>query len=276
MSILATDLRHTGQRTGHRVVRWVAVASVAFVVAAALASAGAWLGWRDARPLPDDQRAREIVAEVLPGAPAGPIDRWDAIFGDRSPDWETRLLTDDEYDGGSVLVPAPVPDLVAVRATLERTGWRVLPHSGTERLSEMETVEFVTARRAGVELAVFRDGWTGDQGVVLQRPEPALVRPLALAGGVAGLLLGGWLALRFTARHVGRRRWNAPAWAGGALLALPSLAAVSALLDPAAAIPPDVPGAPWEGYVIFKLLTVLGLLAWGGAVVLRLRHRAVS
>ncbi|BCJ45090.1 hypothetical protein GCM10010168_68900 [Actinoplanes ianthinogenes] len=247
---------------------------MALVAGGALASAGAWLGWRGADPLPGDERATAIVAEVLPGAPIGTIDRWDAIFGDRWPDWETRLLTDDEYDGGSVLVPVPVPDLAAVRGALERAGWQILTPARVERLSDVQTVEFVTARRDGVELAVFRDSEPDGAGVVFQRPEPALVRELALAGGVFGLLLGGWVALRFTARQAGRRPWNAPAWAGGALLALPTLAVLGELLSPTAAIPPDVPGAPWEGYVIFKLLTVLGLIAWGWAVVLRLRARS--
>ncbi|WIM97903.1 hypothetical protein ACTOB_001460 [Actinoplanes oblitus] len=273
MSILASDVRHTGRPAGHRLVRWVAVVVVALVFAGALASAGAWLGWRDADPLPSDQRAVAIAAEVLPGAPVDEIDRWDAIFGDRQPSWETRLLTDDEYDGGSVLLPVSVPDLAAVRRTLERTGWRLLPGAGVERLSDVQTVEFVTARRDGVELAVFRDSWSEGSGIVFQRPEPALVRPLALIGGLAGLLLGGWLALRFTARQAGRRPWNAPAWAGGALLALPTLAVLGELLSPTAPIPPDVPGAPWEGYPIFKLPALLGLLAWGWATVLRLRAR---
>ncbi|GIE84648.1 hypothetical protein [Actinoplanes regularis] len=138
MSILATDVRHTGHQAGHR--RWIEVVFVALVVAAALASAGAWLGRQDAGPLPSDRRATGIAAEVLPGAPVGEIERWDAIFGDRMPDLVTRLITDDEYDGGSVLVPVHVPEIAAVRETLERTGWRILPNSGTERLSEAETV----------------------------------------------------------------------------------------------------------------------------------------
>jgi hypothetical protein len=274
MSILATDVQHLGHQARHRLIRWFAVTFVAFVVAAALASAGAWLGWRDTGPLPSDQRATELVAEVLPGAPPGEIERWDAIFGDQWPDPVTRLVSDDEYDGGSVLVPVHVADIAAVRETLQRAGWRIQPNSGTARLADFGTAEFVTARRDGVELAAFRDSWSSGEGIVFQHPEPALVRPLALVGGVLGLLLGGWLALRFTARQVGRRPWNVPAWSGGALLALPTAVAVGNLLLPATPIPPDVPGAPWEGYLVFKLLTILGLIGWGYAVVLRLRAPA--
>ncbi|WP_229074540.1 hypothetical protein [Actinoplanes sp. DH11] len=272
----AIHMHRARPQAWHRLVRWVAVVLVALTVAAGMGSAGAWLGWRGADPLPSDQRAREIVAEVLPGTAVGPSERWDAIFGDPAPDWMTRLISDDEYDGGSVLVPVPVGDLAVVRGTLERAGWRVPPAVRSERLSDADTVESVTARRAGVELAVFRSSGDGGAGVVFQRPEPALVRPTALAGGLVGLLLGGWAASRFTARHVGRRPWNAPAWGGGALLALPSIAAGSELVSPTGAVPPDVPGAPWEGYVIFKLLTVLGLIGWGYAVVLRLRARAAG
>jgi hypothetical protein len=274
MLIVAPDVHHVGHQTWHRVVRWGTVSWVAVVFAGALASIGAWAGWRNADPLPSDQQATEIVGEVLPGATVGEIERWEVTFGDRMPDWVTRLIIDDEYDGGSVLVTVPVSDIAAVRETLARTGWRILPNSGMERLSDGQAVEFVTARRHGVEMAVFHDTWRDGEGIVFQRPEPTLVRYSALVGGIVGLLLGGWAALRFTARHVGRRPWNVPAWAGGALLALPTAAAISALLWPNPAIPPDVPGAPWEGYLVFKLLTGIGLIAWGYALVLRLRHRA--
>ncbi|WP_433830159.1 hypothetical protein ACQP2E_10115 [Actinoplanes sp. CA-015351] len=269
----AADVRHVGHRMWRRVARWGAVAWVAVVCAGALASAGAWVGWRNAGPLPSDQQATEIVGEVLPGAVIGEIERWDVTFGDQMPAWVTRLISDDEYDGGSVLVSVPVPDVAAVRETLARTGWRILPNSGVERISDGQTVEFVTARRHGVEMAVFHDTRYGGEGIVFQHPEPAPVRELALAGGVAGLLLGGSAALMFTAGHVGLRPWNKSAWAGGVLLALPTAAVVSELLHPAAAIPPDVPGAPWDGYVYFKLLIVLGLISWGRACVLRHRHR---
>ncbi|BCY06344.1 hypothetical protein [Actinoplanes sp. L3-i22] len=268
MSILATDVQHVGHQAWHRVVRWLAVLGVAVVTATALASAGAWLGWRDADPLPGDQRVREIVAELLPGTPVGTIERWDVTFGDQQPDLFTRLIADDEYDGGSVLAPVTVPDVAAARTGLERLGWQILPNTGTERLSDVQTVEFVTTRRDGVELALW------GHGIVFQHPEPALVRELALIGGLAGLLLGGWAALKFTARHVGRRPWNGPAWAGGAVLALPTVASLSELLAPTAPVPPDVPGAPWEGYVVFRILTVVGVLSWGYALVVRLRHRA--
>ncbi len=257
---------------GHRAARWVAVVHVAFVVAAALGSAGAWLAWRDATPLPSDQRAGEIATEVLPGATIGEIERWDVTFGDQWPDMYTRLIGDDEYDGGSVLVPVPVADIAAVRETLTRNGWQILPNSGTERLSDVQTVEYVTARRDDVEMAVFHDSWDNGEGIVFQHPQPTGVRRYALAGGLSGLLVGAPAAILFTAGHRGRRRWNAPAWAGGALLALPSLAAVTELISPTAPIPPDVPGAPWEGYVIFKLLTVLGVLGWARAVALRARR----
>jgi hypothetical protein len=269
MSVLATDVPPVRHRTWHRWVRWGAVIWVAVVFAGALASIGAWVGWRNADPLPSDQQTTEIAGQVLPGATVGEIERSDMTFGDRMPDWVTRLIIDDEYDGGSVLVTVPVSDIATVRERLARTGWRILPNSGTGRLSGPQTVEFVTARRHGVEMAVFHDTWHNGEGIVFQHPEPTPVRKLALVGGIVGLLLGGWTALKFTTRHVGRRPWNVPAWAGGVLLTLPTAAAISQLLWPTAAIPPDVPGAPWEGYLVFKLLTGLGLIGWGCALVLR-------
>lgn len=242
-----------------------AVAWVAVVFAGGLASIGAWAGWQTAGPLPSDQQATAIVGEALPGAAAGAIERWDVTFGSRAPGWVTRLITDDEYDGGSVLVTVAVPDIAAVRDTLARTGWRILPDSGTERVSDVQTVEYVSARRQGVEMAVFRDSRDGG-GVVFRHPEPGAVRWLALAGGVAGLLAGGWAALWFT-----RRPLSVPAWSGGALLALPTAAAISELLRPTEAVPPDVPGAPWEAYVVFKILTGIGLICWGYALAVRSR-----
>ncbi|MEU4243270.1 hypothetical protein [Actinoplanes sp. NPDC026619] len=274
MSILATDAHRAGHQMRHRALRWGAVLWVAVMFAGALASIGTWVGWRNADPLPSDQQMTEIVGEVLPAATVGEVERWDVTFGDRMPDWVSLLITDDEYDGGSALVTVPVTDISAVRETLARTGWRILPNSGAKRLSDAQTVEFVTARRHGVEMAVFHDTSYGGDGIVFQHPEPTAVRELALVGGIVGLLIGGWVALRFTARHVGRRPWNVPAWSGGALLALPTAAAISQLLRPSAAIPPDVPGAPWEAYMIFKLLTGLGLIGWGYALALRLRHRS--
>lgn len=253
---------------GHRVLRWGAVIWVAVVFAGALASIGAWAGWRDADPLPGDQQVTAIVGEVLPGAAVRAVERRPETFGD--------LITDDEYDGGSVLVTVPVPGISAVREALARTGWQIRPNSGAERLSDAQTVEFVTARRHGVEMAVFHDSWYGGEGIVFQRPEPAPVRRLELAGGIIGLLAGGWTASRFTGRHVGRRPWNVPAWSGGALLALPTAAVISELLSPTAAIPPDVPGAPWEGYLLFKLLTGLGLIGWGCAAALWVRNRVAQ
>ncbi|GGN85101.1 hypothetical protein GCM10010112_65130 [Actinoplanes lobatus] len=43
--------------------------------------------------MPGDQRATEIIAEALPGAVPGEIERWNAIFGDAAPGWVTRLIT---------------------------------------------------------------------------------------------------------------------------------------------------------------------------------------
>ncbi|GAA2690221.1 hypothetical protein [Actinoplanes palleronii] len=280
MSILATDVQHTGHRAGHRILRWCAVAVVALTVAAALAGCGAWLGWRDAGPLPSDQRATALAGELLPGARVGGIERQDTIFGSDSSGVAPLILGDDEYAGGSVLLPVDVPDVAEVRATLERTGWRILPDSGRWDLAGVAAEAYVTARRDDVEIAVYHDDlgfyqddhWVAESGIVFWHPEPALVRPLALLGWGLGLLLGGWAALKVTARQSGRRPWRRSAWIGSALLALPTLAVTGELFAPAVVVPPDPPGALWEPYVLFPALVIAGTAAWARALVVRLRR----
>ncbi|WP_436522484.1 hypothetical protein [Actinoplanes sp. HUAS TT8] len=280
MTILATDDQHVGHRFGPRVRRWIAVFVVALTFAALLGAGGAWLGWRGAPALPDDQRAREIVAAIVPGMRVGEVERHDVIFGDPDPMSSQLIAGTDEYDAGSVtLEPAgsasdaeeepdavetPVfaaaLDVAGARAALERDGWEI--RSGT-------TVRSVTARRGSLELTVYQDNGPG--GVVFHRPEPALVRVLALVGWGAGLLLGGWIGLRFSrrskpgaARILGRT---------GTVLLLTSTMAVTAglLLPWPPPIPPDGPDALWEPYVAvpWKPFVLIALACWTLAAVLR-------
>src|SRR5690349_6461832 len=118
MSIATADVQQTGPLTGRRAWRWAlrgaAVIVVACTFAAALASAGAWLDWRGADPLPSDQRAGGVAAEIMPGVRIDGVDRYDVIFGDRWPDMFTRLIADDEYDGGSVVLTVNPPVIATV------------------------------------------------------------------------------------------------------------------------------------------------------------------
>lgn len=256
MSILATDAQHTGSQTWRRVLRWLAVAAVGLIFASALAASGSWLGWRGAGPLPGDQRAQEIAGLAAPTAKITETDRYDAIAGSRWPEPSMVLGGDDEYESGYVTVSFALPsDLAFARRALEADGWRITEVSFNDTI-----VNHVTARRDGVDLIVYGGG------LVFQRAEPALARVLALTGWGFGLLLGGWVALKFTAAHRGRDGRIA-ARAGLGLLLLPTVAVIGELFFPARAIPPEVPGMIWEPYMSLplKFLVIVGALAWAYA-----------
>lgn len=265
MSILATDVQHTGHQVRHRVLRWLAVVVVALTFASALAAIGSWLGWRGAAAFPSDQRAAEIARMAAPAARITETDRYDAIAGSRWPDPSLLLGGDDEYSAGYVTVGFALPsDLTVARRALEADGWRI-----TEVAYHDTLVNHVTARNDGVELIVYGGG------LLFQRPEPALARVLALIGWGLGLLLGAWTALKFTAAHRGRDGRIA-ARLGLVLLLIPTTAVSGELFFPTRAIPPDVPGVIWEPYLSFplKLLVIVGTLALAYAGVRRFAPRA--
>jgi hypothetical protein len=58
-----------------------------------------------------------------------------------------------------------------------------------------------------------------------------------------------------------------------AVPALPTAGTLEALLADGAPTPPDVPGAPCDGYPSFTLLPALGPAYWACALVLRGRHQ---
>ncbi len=187
-------------------------------------------------------------------------DRYDATAGSRWPDPSILLGGDDEYSAGYVTVSfATPPDLTAARRELAAGGWRITQVAYADPI-----VNHVTARRDGVELIVYGGG------LVFQRPEPSLARVLALAGWGFGLLLGAWVALKFTTAHRGRDGRVAGV-AGLGLLLIPTIAVSGELFFPSRAVPPDVPGVIWEPYLSFplKFLVIVGVLAWAYAGVRR-------
>ncbi|MEV6348526.1 hypothetical protein [Actinoplanes sp. NPDC051851] len=270
MSILATDAQHTGHRAVPRLRRWAAVLLVALTFGAMTAAAGAWLGWRGAPDLPTDDRATAIAAEILPGLPVDGIERFDVLFGQMDPLPGEAFFGYDEYDPGAVwLTLGATPDLGAARSTLERSGWTIGANT---------TADWVTASRGPIAMMIYRSHeYQPTPGITFFRPEPSLARVLALVGWVAGLLLGGWIALRFT-RHPEKGVARTLGRAGSVLQLITTLAVTEMLFRPQSPLPPDAPGALWEPYLsaLVKPLMMLGVACWLLAAVFRFWPRGAA
>lgn len=243
MSVMTAASEET--RVRRHLGAWLAAVLVALTCAALAAAAGAWLGWRTAGPLPTDAEARQIAASFAPGVPVRLAERHDAVFGyehDRPMTW---LLGDDDYNGGHVDVTLAGAEPMRVQGGLRARGWRVQtdPQLG------------VSAQKGEVAAVVapVDDAVTVEFG----RTRPAPVRPLELAGWVAGVLLG-WFAAR--------RLLAAPplAWAAGVaglVLLLPGTVLTTGQLFAESSLPTTItPPALWGDYAGYgvHLLSLTG------------------
>ena len=226
---------------------WLAAVLVALTCAALTAAAGAWLGWRTAGPLPSDAEARRIAATLAPGVPVTLDMRHDAVFGYERDHPMTWLLGDDDYNGGHVDVTLAGAEPTRVQGGLRAGGWRV----------EADPYLGVSARKGEVAalLTPAEDAVTVQFG----RTRPAPVRPLELAGWVAGVLVGWFAARRLIA---------APplAWTtgvAGLVLLLPGTVLTTGQLFAETSLPATItPPALWGDYAGFGV----HLLSLAGAV----------
>ena len=239
---------------------WLSTVLVALTCAAAAAAGVAWLGWQAAGPLVSDVRAREIVAPLAPGAPVRLGDRDDSLFGYSGGGSLSWLLGDDHFTSGYVDVSLGGASSGQVQAAMRAGGWQV----DTDRDLGM------SARKGEVAALLYQQGESVT--VRLERSRPGPVRPLELAGWVAGLLLG-WVAAR---RLIAGRR---AAWLVGissAVLLLPATVLTTGQLFSESVLPSTItPPALWGDYASFVVhpLALLGALLGVLALILALVPR---
>jgi hypothetical protein len=240
---------------------WLSTVLVALTCAAAAAAGAAWVGWRAAGPLPSDVQARQLVSSLLPGTAVRLGRRNDSLFGypgGRSLAW---LLGDNHFAGGHVDVGVGPATTGQVRAAMEAAGWRV----------DTDPALGVSARHGDVAALLYQQGDAVTVELVRSRPGP--VRPLELAGWVAGLLLG-WVAAM---RLIAARR---AAWAVGivsSVVLLPATVLTTGQLFSESVLPATItPPGLWGDYASFVIhpLALLGALLGALALALAVRRSA--
>jgi hypothetical protein len=236
-------------------VAWLSTVLVALTCAAAAAAGAAWLGWRAAGPLPSDDQARAIAATLVPGAPVALGDRDDSLFGYAHGAPLAWLVGDNHFTGGFVDVALGATTSSQVQAAMRAAGWRV----DTDRSLG------VSARKGKVAAQLYQQD--NSVTVELVRSRPAPVRPLELAGWVAGLLLGWPAALRLIAA---RRSARITGLAGAALL-LPATVLTTGQLFYESVLPPTItPPALWGDYASLAVHPLALMGATLGAIALLL------
>jgi hypothetical protein len=234
-------------RTRRSLLAWLSTVLVALTCAAAAAAGAAWLGWRAAGPLPSDVQARDVVSSLLPGAPVRLGERDDSLFGYSGDGPLAWLLGDDHFGSGHVDVGIGSATTGQVQAAMKAAGWRV----------DSDPDLGVSARHGDLTALLYQQ----DQAVTVElvRSRPGPVRPLELAGWVAGLLLG-WVAAQ---RLIAARR---AAWIVGiasAVVLLPATVLTTGQLFYESVLPATItPPALWGDYASFVVhpLALLGAL----------------
>jgi hypothetical protein len=240
------------------------------------AAAGTWLAWQTASAIPSDQQLRSLNA-ALTGIPAeAPL--YHETSAQRGP--SDLLLTD-----GTAKWSAS-----RIRDTLTGAGWRIT--SFRERdvrhpLSEVTDASVPmksgvwTATSGGLKMQASGQVINGSPftdaasyNIRVWPAEPALLRPLTIAGTVAGLL-AGWLLAATLAR---RRLATALAAVGLAAATLPAYSfyreAYEVMVYPhGSPYPMTVEGS--HGGTLTFICTVAGLLAIVAAAIVARPRPAV-
>jgi hypothetical protein len=225
---LTLDLARAGLRQRFRLPRrrplvWVAAVLAAAALAAAGSAAGTWLGWRTAGSLPSDRELRALNA-AMTGMPADA-----AVYREVSAMKGPHALVRADGDGDSS------PN--RVRAALTAAGWHLT--SFDEQAGFLVTGADLKGRIpiSGVDYTATKgalklngNGWTitGEArrgrtvtamyGTAIWPREAAAVRPLTIAGLLAGAV-AGWLLVAAFAYRVRRSGWPASALATAAFAA---------------------------------------------------------
>jgi len=203
-----------------RPLAWVAALLATAVLGGFGAAAGTWTAWRTASAVPSDPQLRALNA-TLTGIPA------DAHLNHQTSAQQGPIV---------LLLPDGIADWSAsrIRDTLTGAGWRITSFRESDgRIIPREDMTVSVPVKYGIWTAT-SDGLklTGNGQVVYASPdtgwasyritvwpvEPAVLRPLTVAGSLAGLLTG-WLLVAALAR---RRLATAVATAGLAAATLPA------------------------------------------------------
>jgi hypothetical protein len=220
LHLVLSGLRHRFKLPARRPLAWVAALLAAAVLGGLGAAAGTWVAWRTASAIPSDRELRALNA-TLTGMPADAV-LYHETSAQQGPN--VRALADGTADWSAS----------RIRDTLTGAGWRITSFQESDaRTMPREDMHISiqtksgtwTATSGGLKLhgngrVITGSPYTGQAtySITVWPVEPAVLRPLTIAGFVAGLL-AGWLLVAALAR---RRLATALATAGLAAATLPA------------------------------------------------------
>jgi hypothetical protein len=283
LHLVLSGLRQRFRLPAGRPLAWAAALLAAVVLGAFGAAGGTWLGWQTAASVPSDRELRALNA-AMTGMPA-PAAVYHEPSAMKGPNAFVRADGTSDYSAERV------------RAALTSAGWRItsfheedaailadLDKGFAEAVSIPTGDVRYTATKGGLKLAGYGSVITGgaDRGLAGQASyatevwprEAAAVRPLTIAGLLAGALAGWLLAAAFALRVRGSGRlqqWVATVLCGAGFAA----AAVPAYQHyrDAYQVMVYAHGSPWPYIVhgpddatLTLTCTVIGLLAISAAL----------
>ena len=254
---------------GERVSDIVVAILLMLTLAAMGIGAFGWIGWQGAPSLPTTAAVTATLDAAAPGERVKRVERQDHLFGDAysAEDPLEYLFGDDDYGSGYVFVTTTGSDdedgrVAAARTGLAANGWRV--RSDSTSRPGLVAAKGQTVLTVSLENAVDVYGAPDVQlGFEFVRAEPNRVAPLTFAGGLVGLLLGGWAAAWLRSRRMWARRGPSALMRLGLLLLMPATAATLVVFVEAMASPAiNAPTAPWDVYmgILVRPMVLVGCL----------------
>lgn len=269
LHLVLSGLRQRFRLPARRPLAWVAALLAAAVLGGFGAAAGTWIAWRTAAAIPSDRELQALDA-ALTGIPAD-VPLYHMTSGQQGP--LVQILPDGTTDWSAA----------GIRDKLAGAGWRMTSYRENHgHMTPREDLFFEvptkdglwTATSGGLKMRgsgriVYGSYSTGQSSfyyTTVWPVEPAVLRPLTIAGFVAGLLTG-WLLVAALAR---RRHATALATAGLAAAALPAYylyREAYGVLTYAYGSPEPYTVDPSRGGTLTLVCAVAGLLAVVAAVI---------
>jgi hypothetical protein len=285
--LILAGLRQRFRLSARRPLAWLGALLAAVALGAFGAAGGTWLGWQTAASIPSDVSLRALNA-AMTGMPA-PAAVYTDLSAMKGPGTLVRADGTSDYSADRV------------RSALTSAGWRITSfreEDGAIVVGDLRDGQdvpaksvYYTATKGALKLQ--GDGTVivggADRGLAGQASygtevwprEPAVVRPLTIAGLVAGALAGWLLAVAAAARlsRSGRlRRWLAAGLsaAGLAAIAVPAYQhyrdAYQVMVYAQGSPYPYIVDGPRDAGLTLTC-TVIGLLAIAAAVALARTRR---